>query len=154
MGIELALIGLSVAIGAVGTVATINASNQAAKAQKEARNIQTAQQKNEAAVSRRQAIREDRIRRARILAAAENSGTGASSGSVGAIGALDTNLSGLLGASLGQSKANAGINKQLQKGADAEQFAANVGAVTTLLQGGLDAFGQGYRNQNQKSVFD
>lgn len=154
MGVELALIGLSVAVGAVGTVATINASNQAAKAQKEARNIQTAQQKTEAANSRRQAIREDRIRRARILAAAENTGTGASSGSVGAVGALDTNLSGLLGASLGESKANAGISKQLQKSANAEQFASNVGAITNLLQSGIDSFGQGYKSQTSKSVFD
>lgn len=154
MGVELIIPVLSAVIGAVGTVATISASNKAAKAQKEARNIQSAQQKNESAASRRQAIREDRIRRARILAASENTGTGASSGAMGAIGALDTNLSGLLGASLGESKANSAISGQLQIGADFEQQANNIGALTGMFQSGLSGFQSGFDTSSKRSVFD
>jgi hypothetical protein len=93
----------------------------------------------------RQRVREERIRRAQILAASENQGASSSSGALGAIGALSTNLSGMVGSMMGESKSNAGINKFTQKAADYTSQANMIGAFTEVAQIGLGGF---------KSVFD
>lgn len=140
MGIELVLGGLSAIVGVIGGIMQANATSAAAGAQKEANNIQSAQQKTVAVESRRQRIREQRIRRAQIIAASENTGTSASSGQVGAVGALSTNLAGLIGNSLGESKANAGINKNTQAAADFTSSANAIGAWTNTIQQGIGGF--------------
>lgn len=145
MGIELALTALSAVVGLVGGVMQADAASQAAASQKEANAIQGAQQQTASMESRRQKIREQRIRRAQMLAASENAGTGSSSGELGAVGALSTNLSGLLGSSLGESKANAGINKYTQQSADFTSSANAIGAWTNTIQSGISGF---------QSIFD
>lgn len=140
MGIELIIAGLSALVGVVGGIAQANSASAAAAEQREARNIQTAQQKTAGIESRRQRIREERIRRAQIIAASENQGTSDSSGQVGAVGALSTNLSGLIGTSLGESKANQAVSTRLQ---NAENFTAQgnaFGAWTNTIQQGLGGF--------------
>lgn len=145
MGLEIILGGLSAIIGVIGGIAQANAASQAAAAEKEARNIQGAQQQTASAESRRQRIREERIRRAQILAVSENQGTGASSGQVGAVGALSTNLAGLVGSSLGESRANAGVNRNLQRAADFTSQANTIGAWTGVAQTAIGGF---------QSIFD
>lgn len=145
MGIELVLAGLSAVVGVVGGIMQSNAASSAAAAQKEANNIQSAQQEVAGVESRRQRVREARIRRAQIAAAAENTGTSASSGAVGAVGALSTNLAGLVGNSLGESKANAGVNRNNQSAADFTASANAIGAWTDTIQQGIGGF---------KSIFD
>lgn len=145
MGIELILTGLSAIVGVVGGIAQASAASSAAAAQRESNAIQGAQQENIGAESRRQKIREQRIRRAQIIAASENSGTGSSSGQVGAVGALSTNLSGLLGSSLGESKANAAVNRSNQRAADFTSSANSIGAWTNTINSGISGF---------QSIFD
>jgi hypothetical protein len=56
----------------------------------------------DAARERRAQLREERVRRARILQSAENTGVDASSGEFGAIGSLSTNLASNIGDNLGR----------------------------------------------------
>lgn len=140
MGIEVIIAGLSALVGVVGGIAQANATAAAAGEQREAKNIQTAQQKTAGIESRRQRIREERIRRAQIIAASENQGTTGSSGQVGAVGALSTNLQGLIGSSLGESKANQAVSNRIQNAADFTSQANTIGAWTDTIQQGLGGF--------------
>lgn len=145
MGIETIIGGLSALVGVVGGIAQANAASAAARAEREAREIQTARQETIGSESRRQSIRQERIRRAMIIASSENSGTSSSSGQIGAVGALSTNLSGLISSSLGESRANAAINSRLQRSADLTSSANSIGAWSNTIQQGLAGF---------QSVFD
>lgn len=146
MGLELIIGGISALVGVVGAVAQANAASNAASAQREASAIQGAQNQVQGAQSRRQRVREARIRRAQILAASENQGTSSSSGEVGAIGALNTNLSGLIGTSLGESNAAAGINRNTQRAADFTSQGNTIGAWTNAIQSGLGGFSSIFDN--------
>jgi flavin-dependent dehydrogenase len=147
MGVEVALIiaGISAIVGIAGAVASADAAAKSAAAQKEVKDITLAQGKVQTLESRRQKLREERIRRARIIAASENTGTGSSSGASGSVAALSTNLQGMVASASGQSKANEGINKQNQIAIDADQNARTIGAFTGAIQGGLSSF---------KTIFD
>lgn len=140
MGIETVIAGLSALVGVVGGIAQASAVKAAASQEREARNIQSAQQQTAGAESRRQRIREERIRRAQIIATSENQGTGSSSGQIGAVGALSTNLSGLIGSSLGESKANQAISNRLQSASNSTSQANTIGAWTNTIQQGLGGF--------------
>ena len=102
----IAMIGL--AAGAIGTVASISQSRKAAAAQQESSRWQeqtqaeqAAANAREAAIARRQQIREERVKRAQILQASETSGTADSSGELGAVGGMSTQLGSNMGASQG-----------------------------------------------------
>lgn len=145
MGLELALGALSLVVGIAGGIAQSNAAASAAREQREARNISSAQDRVRSMEDRRTRVREERIRRARIIAQSENTGTGDSSGAIGAVGALSTNLAGLIGTSLGESRANTAINNATQRAADASSRANEIGAWTNTIQRGIGGF---------QSVFD
>lgn len=140
MGIGLVIGGLSAIASVIGGIAQANAVSAAAAQEREARAIQSAQQQTASAESRRQRIREERMRRAMIMASAENQGTSSSSGAVGAVGALSTNLAGLIGSSLGESKANSAINKRMQSAADYTSQANSIGAWTGVVKSGFGGF--------------
>lgn len=140
MGLELIIGGLSALAGVVGGIGQAIAASNAAAREREANAIQSAQQQVAGAESRRQRIREERMRRAMILASSENTGTTGSSGQIGAVGALSTNLQGLIGSSLGESKANAAVNRNLQSAADFEAQGKAIGAWTDVFQSGLKGF--------------
>lgn len=145
MGIETVIAGISAVVGVIGGIAAADASSRAAAAQREANAIESAQQEVRGRDSRRQRIREARIRRAQIIAASENQGTGQSSGQVGAVGALTSNLGGLVGTSLGESAAARGVNNNMQRAADFTSQANTITAWTNTIQTGLGGF---------KSIFD
>lgn len=154
MGLELILGGVSALVGVFGAIGQMNAASESAAAQraaadqqKEASAIESAANQNNSTENRRQRVREARIRRAQIIAGAENAGTSQSSGAVGAVGALSTNLAGLLGNSLGEGAAARGINGANQRSADfmgvarqAEQNSATIGAWTNAIQSGISGF--------------
>lgn len=158
--------GFGLIFGAISAVASVasgiaqasaankaaKAQQQAANAQKEANNVQAAQVEVQSSDSRRQAIRENRIRRAQIMAASNNQGTGSSSGAIGAGGALNTNIGTMVGSSLGQSNANRGINANMQRAADftsqANTFLAK-GQATAAMFGGFQNALSGF-----SSIFD
>jgi hypothetical protein len=154
MGLELVLGAVSAIVGIFGAIGQADAANrsaaaqaQAAAQQKEANQVQAAGQENVSTESRRQRVREGRIRRAQIIASSENAGTGQSSGQIGAVGAISTNLAGLVGSSLGESATNRGINVATQRSADfmgvarqAEADGAAIGAWTGAIQSGISGF--------------
>jgi hypothetical protein len=140
MGIELILGAVAAVVGVVGGVAQANAASRAADAQKEANAISAGQQEVAARESRRQAIREERIRRAKILASAENTGTSNSSAAIAATGALTSNIRGIFANSRGESAANRGINANLQRAADFTAEANFIGAITDSVSKGFSGF--------------
>jgi hypothetical protein len=124
MGIEVAL-GLM----AVSTVAGIQQNHQAAKEQKKAREGQEGMQRGQQIEERRRAIREERIRRARILQQGENTGSDGSSGEYGALSSMATQLSSGIGYSEGRADQASQISKNLQNAADYSANAQNIGLV-------------------------
>lgn len=140
MGLDLIIGGLSAITGIIGGIAQANAAGQAAAAQAEANAIEGAQTENNAVESRRQRIRENRIRRAQMLAAAENTGTTGSSGQIGAVSALNANLGGLVSNAAGNTQANKAISSNLQRAANFQTQSNTIGAWTNTIQGGLNSF--------------
>lgn len=124
MPVALAVAGLVVAVA--GTTASVVQGNKAradaraaADDQKQAQDVQTAQNAQSAAEAQRQQLRDARVKQARILQGASNSGADNSSGELGAIGAVATNLSNNQGQSLGAQDRAAQISNLNQSAADA-----------------------------------
>lgn len=105
------------------------ASNEAAKDQKEANKVKTATQKAADIAAMRQKAREERVKRARIQQAAENAGVGGSSGEVGALSAIQTNLASARAFQAGTAAASGSITNRLNSAASHEQDAAKWGAI-------------------------
>lgn len=119
MGIETALILGGIAVAATG--AQMSAAEDAedkqyaaAQEQKKARQEQDAMNSAQAAAERRRQIREERVKRARVLQSAAATGTTGSSGEAGAVSGLSTTLSANIGSNLGalQSAQNISIFSQ------------------------------------------
>lgn len=102
-----------------------SARNKAADKQKQAQQEQKAQLAQQAAAERRTKIREERVRRARILQAGQNTGTAGSSGEFGAMSGLATDLSSNLGFNLGQLQSANNRSDLLQGAADFGNEASN-----------------------------
>lgn len=87
------------------------ANRAAANEQKKANSEQVAMNAAKAAQERRQQVREARVRQGKLMQAAENTGTAGSSGELGAMGGMATQLGANIGTNLGmlagQSRANA-----------------------------------------------
>ncbi len=140
MGIELIFAAASLAVGLVSTGISVSNANKSAAAQKESQNIQLGQSAVNARENRRQLLREERIRRARILQSSNNAGGAGSSAESGALGAISTNVDSQVAASSGESKANAGINVQNQKALDYDNKAKQALAWGEVFQGGVNSF--------------
>lgn len=135
----------SVVIGGVSYVSAEKSRKQAAAANqqqaeenKKVRSEQAALNAQQAASERRQQIREERVRRARLLAAAENTGTEGSSGALGGVGGFATQLGANIGTNLGQLAGTGRINQYSQQAADfgtASQNAQNRQAASQNLFG-------------------
>lgn len=116
------------AVAVVGLVVSVYSSEQQASAQKKAaqkqeenqrrllseqekmRAEQQASNAEKAARERRQQIREERVRRAKIMQASENTGVSGSSGELGSIAGLGTQLGSNLGANASSLSHAANIN--------------------------------------------
>lgn len=96
------------------------AANYASQAdeQRKAQGEQKALNFQQQAQERRNQVREERVRRAKLLQASENGGTADSSGEYGAMGSLATQLSSNLGINAGRAQAGANIGGYLQNAAD------------------------------------
>lgn len=103
------------------------ASEKAASEQKQARSVQEASNAQQAAMESRQQIREERVRRARIMQGAQNTGTAFSSGEFGSIGSLSTSLSSNIGANRGAIQRGQQISAFQQNAADFNLTAQNAG---------------------------
>lgn len=141
MGLAIILGAASLAVGLVSSGVASAQRSQAAKAGKEANQIRTASSRVQAAEQRRQLLREERLRRAKMLQGAQNSGTSGSSGVTGGLGAIGTNVDNIISQQLGDTKANEGINKWEQKAVNAENAARTTEAWGTVFQNSLTTAG-------------
>ena len=136
MGLETATI-IAITSAVVGTASYVEAkdargeqraaSERSAQQQREARSVQEASNAQQAAMESRQQIREERVRRAKILQGAQNTGTAMSSGEFGSIGSLSTNLSSNIGANRGALMRGQEISAFNQNAADFNLAAQNAG---------------------------
>lgn len=133
MGLEVATIAMIAGgIAAAGTAVSIYGANKSRQAQEHAADVQRAQNASDAAIERRRQIREERIKRAQIIQAGENTGTADSSGMAGALGSLSTNLSTNIGSNLGSIRNANQISIFEQKAADAAYVSQVGGQVADL----------------------
>jgi hypothetical protein len=139
MGLELILGAASLAVGVISASSAQSAQRKSVAAQKKAQAISLAQSKVESRESRRQLLREERIRRARLMQGAFNAGTSGSSGEIGAGGAMTTNVDSSISFAAGQSKANEGINLWNQKAMDFDQKAREALAWGEVFQSGFSS---------------
>jgi len=154
MGITVGVIGAVAAVA--GTTASVVAGNQQRAAQRHAADLQT-QAQNEsradnaakAAQERRQQVRDERIRRARVEQASVNTGTEGSSGELGALSSITTQTNSNIGFNLGALNRadNISIFNQeaadtLQAGRDSAGFTQNVGSIFQGVGGAASSFGK------------
>ena len=146
MGLELIFAAASLAVGLVSTAASTSAANKSAAAQKSAQNIQLAQSQNVAKEDKRQLLREERIRRARIMQGSFNSGAAGSSGEIGALGAISTNVDSQIANSEATSKANTGVNKFNQQAMTYDNKAREALAYGEVFQSGINGLSNVFDN--------
>lgn len=96
------------------------ADNYAAQAaeQRKAQGEQKALTFQQQSIERRAQIREERVKRAKIMQASENGGTASSSGEFGSIDSLATQLDSNLGINAGRAAAGNRIGGYMQNAAD------------------------------------
>lgn len=129
MGDPVTLAWVSLAVAGAGTAAGIKQSKDAADAREKAQEEANAQADGKAAQQSRKEARQDRIRRAKILQGAENTGTTSSSGAVGAISSINTQGAATAGFNEGQRQLAKNASGFLQDAADSETKAQTAGAV-------------------------
>lgn len=137
---------VAAAVAVVGTIAGASAqekqqqaASKAADAQRGAQSEQKAVAASQQAADRRAQIREERVRRARILQGAENSGTAGSSGEAGAVGSISTQFFGNMGTSLGGQRVAANISNFQQTAADFNFQGQQAGQQAAVFNQGLNA---------------
>lgn len=128
MGIEVVL----AAVALTSTVASIDQQRKAAKAQGKARNEEKARNTAQQMAERRQQVREERIKRARVMQAAENTGTAGSSGELGAVSSIGTQLGANLGFNQSMIESGNRISGYAQQAADAQGKASMFNAVASM----------------------
>lgn len=97
---------------------TSSAYESAANEQKKANREQDALNFQKRTEERRNLVREERVRRARLLQAAENTGASYSSGEAGALGSMNTQLQSNLGANAASADIGGRLSGYLQNAAD------------------------------------
>lgn len=122
-----------------------NEQRLARREQEKAQQEQKAVNQAQAAQERRAQIREERIRRARITQASINTGTAGSSGELGSIGNLATQLNTNIGMNLGAINASNNISQFNQNAADFEASAQDnlfkAGTWGQVSQSAMSLFG-------------
>lgn len=150
MGIETAIIATA-AVAAAGTaygaVQQNRAQKRAAGAQQDAADTAAAQQRNQEMEARRQQIRQQRIRTAQVQQAASNAGVSQSSGELGSLSALSTNVGANLANMAAQSRAAIGIGEANQSAANAiasgnnqAMYGQGVASLANLAGAGLSIY--------------
>lgn len=122
------------AIAAAGTAVSVKQSKASAAASKKAGEKEEAAQRSADAEMRRQRFREERVKRAQIIQAAEGTGTGVSSGVTGATDSLSVQTGSAIAFQTGQAAAAVAIGEDRQDAADSmfnSQVAGQVAGVAT-----------------------
>lgn len=120
---------MSTALMAIGAVASVVGVANQAKANRRAAQLQEEQQQLNTARSRRQAIRQNQIRRATAISQAEALGAGGGSGAAGGIGSLSSQLGEQFGFSTAMSGLSRGISREMGRAQTAQAVASIGGSV-------------------------
>ncbi len=121
------------------------AASDASDAREEQQAISGAQQQIEQRRGTRQAVREERIRRARIMQASENTGVAGSSSQFGSVAALNTATGTNIANQRGAQSAARGVTAANQRISDAQssgQMWGAVGQASGSVFGAAGGFGQ------------
>lgn len=123
----------------LSTVGQMSAERKKAKAEMEGRAISIASQKIQDRAARRRLAREERVRRARILASGNYAGASGSSGLLGATSALRSNVDQSLATQSSQELGAIGISAANQRASNAisssyrwKSFAELAGTATDI----------------------
>lgn len=145
MGLDPVTLGIaaSLVIGVGSAVAQNEQQRKAVGEQKKARREQEAVNAARAAQERRQQIREERIRRARIIQSSSNTGVSGSSGESGAVGGLSTQLQSNVGFNLGMQRSAGEISIFQQNAQDALDRASLIGQIGQIGQQAVSIFSMG-----------
>ena len=116
---------ISTVVAVAGAVQQRSASKKARKAtqnaaaeRREANKVVQGAQQNTDRIARRKALREERVRRAKIIQSADNRGAGGSSGQQAGPGILGTNVAAAISAQSSGARAATGVSDRLQSAAD------------------------------------
>lgn len=123
---------LIAAASLTATAVSIKEQRKAGKALKRIQNEERARNTAQQMAERRQQVREERIKRARILQASENTGTAGSSGEAGAVSSIGTQLGSNLGFNQSMIESGNRISNYSQQAADARSNASIFGAVAGM----------------------
>jgi len=133
----------SAIVAVTGIAISAEAASKARKATKERGEVQSAEQRNRDAAALRQQAREERIKRARILQASEEAGTGGASREIGAVSALRTQVSANVGRIAGGQRTAAGIsdlNQDIASAQAQQQLGAGLTSVGQFAFSEFDGF--------------
>lgn len=155
--------GVGLAVGAIGTAASIQQSRaarrdaqEAARRQREVAAEGAVSNARDNAMATRQRIREERVRRAQIIAASENTGTEASSVSMSALGGMATQFGAASGTSLGMFQQGQRLTALNQSIADfqtsANNRASRSGAYGQVASAGWGLFNFGFNQYQQNKA--
>lgn len=128
----LAVVAVAAAASTYSAVQQNRAQKRAAGAQQDAADTAAAEQKNQEMEARRQQIRQQRIRTAQVQQAASNAGASQSSGELGSLSALSTNVGANLANMASQVKAAEGIGAANQRVLDAQSNASQWGLYGSI----------------------
>lgn len=139
---------ISATIAAVSATTAAVSYNQQKKAQESAQRSQASARSEQGAINaaqssteRRQQIREERVRRARVQQASINTGVAGSSGELGAVGSLGVQLGTNLGSNLAMKAAAQNISIFNQQASDSMFKAQEAGQLFNLAMQGLSFAG-------------
>ncbi len=135
----------ALAATAVSGYQQYQAAGDAADARREGQEISGAQQQIQQRRSNRQAIREERIRRARIMQASENTGVAGSSSEMGSTAALGTLTASNIAAGRGNARAAEGLTGASQSAMDAQRQGQLWGTIGNASGAAFNASG-GFNN--------
>lgn len=141
MGVVAAIAGL------VGVVGQMSQAKKLARAQKEGNAVASASGEITDLASRRRSAREERLRRARLIATSRAFGGAGSSGELGGLGALTTSFDSSVADQSSQRLAAQGISAANQRAASAKASYDSVGLWTKLISQGVE-IGQQIKENN------
>lgn len=131
---------LAVGLAVAGTVMSYSAQRKAAKEQRRANDIQQAGEEVRGRAARRAAARQERIQRGMLVQSGANTGTGGSSGFLGAVSSLSANYGSAVARQKEQDLTSKGVSAALQKAADYSSKANMYGSFADLAFKGVDLY--------------
>ena len=131
----------SLVVAAGSAYASYQQGQKSARAQKNARQVALAENAARQQQDIRNQVRQERVRRAQILQASQNTGVGMSSGAIGGVSALGTQVGAYIGSASRLTNSNNAIGFFNQEAQDASNRASIFGQVSGLAFTGANIFG-------------